>query len=124
LSDCVHFLGWRRDLAPVYADLDALALTSINEGTPVALIEALAAGVPIAATAVGGVPDVLAGGTPGAMVPMPASPEPRAAALLRALSPAPRTRADGLREPTPSEYGVERLCRDLASLYLSLAKEH
>ncbi len=43
----------------IYADLDVVALSSVNEGTPVALIEAMTAGVPVVSTAVGGVPDVL-----------------------------------------------------------------
>ena len=46
-------------MVSVYADLDILALTSINEGTPVSLIEAMASGKPVAATDVGGVRDLL-----------------------------------------------------------------
>ncbi len=55
LSDQVVFTGWMKEMAPVYADLDVLALTSHNEGTPVTVIEAMAAGVPVIATDVGGV---------------------------------------------------------------------
>ena len=55
----VHFLGWREDLAPIYADLDLLALTSLNEGLPLVLIEALAAARLVASTPVGGVPGLL-----------------------------------------------------------------
>jgi len=55
LEDRVIFTGWMKDLTPLYADLDVLALTSDNEGTPVAMIEAMAAGVPVVATDVGGV---------------------------------------------------------------------
>ncbi len=68
LGEGVLFTGWRRDLPRLYADLDVVALTSINEGTPVSLIEAMAAGVPVAATAVGGVPDVVANGETGYLV--------------------------------------------------------
>src|SRR5207248_7080726 len=42
-----HFLGWTKQLERIYPDLDALVLSSINEGTPVALIEAMACGVPV-----------------------------------------------------------------------------
>jgi glycosyltransferase involved in cell wall biosynthesis len=59
LEDRVHFLGWRLDLPAIYADVDCVCLTSRNEGTPVSLIEAMAAGRPVIATAVGGVPDLL-----------------------------------------------------------------
>ena len=44
LTGSVRFLGWRRDMVRVYADLDVVALTSLNEGSPVVLIEALASG--------------------------------------------------------------------------------
>ena len=59
LVEKVVFTGWIRDLAPLYADLDVLALTSDNEGTPVAVIEAMAAGVPVVATDVGGVRELI-----------------------------------------------------------------
>ena len=59
LSDHVKFCGWERDLAKVYANLDILCLTSINEGTPVSIIEAMASSVPVISTDAGGVRDLL-----------------------------------------------------------------
>ena len=59
LAGAVHFFGWRHDLAAVYGDLDVVVNASRNEGTPVALIEALAAARPVVATAVGGTPDLV-----------------------------------------------------------------
>jgi GT2 family glycosyltransferase/glycosyltransferase involved in cell wall biosynthesis len=59
LSNHVLFCGWVRDVPSVYADLDILSLTSINEGTPVSLIEAMSCSVPVIATDVGGVQDLL-----------------------------------------------------------------
>lgn len=59
IGDSIVFTGWQREMAPVYAGLDAVVLTSDNEGTPVTLIEAMAAGKPIVATNVGGVPDLV-----------------------------------------------------------------
>ena len=56
IADRVIFTGWRRDLPDIYADLDVLAVTSNNEGTPVSAIEAMAAGCPVVATHVGGYP--------------------------------------------------------------------
>jgi glycosyltransferase involved in cell wall biosynthesis len=55
------FAGWERDPARMYADVDIVCLTSHNEGTPVVLIEAMAAGLPFVATRVGGVPDLAVG---------------------------------------------------------------
>ena len=59
IGDRVIFTVWRRDLDRIYADLDVLVNTSINEGTPYAIIEAMAARVPVVATSVGGVPDII-----------------------------------------------------------------
>ena len=59
LEELVIFTGWIADLAPLYADLDILSLTSDNEGTPVTVIEAMTAGVPVVATNVGGVKELI-----------------------------------------------------------------
>ena len=63
------FTGWRDDLPRVYADLDVLALCSRNEGAPIALIEAMAAGCPVVATSVGGVADLVDDRATGLLVP-------------------------------------------------------
>src|SRR4051794_11343595 len=62
------FLGYQQDVAPLYAAFDAMVLPSANEGTPVSAIEALAAGRPVVATRVGGVPDVVRDGEDGFLV--------------------------------------------------------
>ncbi|MDP3732104.1 MAG: glycosyltransferase, partial [Candidatus Omnitrophota bacterium] len=59
INNWVDFLGWQKDLAGIYANLDVVALTSMNEGTPVSLIEAMASGRAVVATGVGGVRDLL-----------------------------------------------------------------
>lgn len=59
LNNQVIFCGWIRNVSDVYADLDLLALTSINEGTPVSIIESMAASVPVISTDAGGVHDLL-----------------------------------------------------------------
>jgi len=53
------FTSWRTDVDVIYAGLDIVALTSLNEGTPVSLIEAQVAGTPIVSTRVGGIADVV-----------------------------------------------------------------
>ncbi len=65
LEEYVHFSGWSLDIENIYAGIDALLLTSINEGTPITLLEAMASGVPVIATAVGGVPDLISDGQSG-----------------------------------------------------------
>ena len=59
ISQNMTFLGNRTDVADIYGALDIVALTSLNEGTPLSLIEAMAAGKPVISTAVGGVKDLL-----------------------------------------------------------------
>jgi glycosyltransferase involved in cell wall biosynthesis len=59
LADDVIFVGSRRDIANFYPALDIVALTSLNEGTPLTLIEAMANARPVVSTAVGGVVDLL-----------------------------------------------------------------
>ena len=59
LDGHIIFHGWENNIAMVYADLDILSLTSRNEGTPVSIIEAMAAQVPVITTAVGGIKDLL-----------------------------------------------------------------
>jgi glycosyltransferase involved in cell wall biosynthesis len=65
----VHFLGWRDDLEAILREMDVVICSSRNEGTPVSLIEAMAAGVPVLSTAVGGVADLVTHGETGWLVP-------------------------------------------------------
>lgn len=59
IRENVLFAGWVKDIPQIYADLDMVALTSVNEGTPVSVIEAMAASVPVVSTGVGGIKDLL-----------------------------------------------------------------
>ncbi len=59
------FTSWRTDMDRVFAGLDIVLLTSLNEGTPVSLMEAMAAGKPIVSTNVGGVPELIKDGRTG-----------------------------------------------------------
>jgi glycosyltransferase involved in cell wall biosynthesis len=121
LDGLVHFLGWRRDLPAVYADLDVVCLSSLNEGSPVALIEAMAAGRPVVATAVGGVPEVVRDGISGLLVP-PRDPRAMASAVDEVLATPERGRLLGLaaRDGVYPKYGVQRLIRDVEALYHEL----
>ncbi len=121
LGDRVHFLGWRFDLANLYSDFDVVAMMSRNEGTPLAVIEAMAAGVPVVATAVGGLRDI-AGEQPfGAIVEPPFTPEAFAAGMAQVLaSDLPMRDVPTLRRRTAMRYSAHRLCRGLATLYRRL----
>jgi glycosyltransferase involved in cell wall biosynthesis len=120
ISGRVRFVGWTEDLVRVYSTIDILALSSLNEGTPVAVIEAMAAGKPVAATAVGGVPDVVSDGSTGLLVP-PRDVDALAAALLQlANAPALRHRmGQAARQLVRGRFSHKRLVDDVERLYVS-----
>jgi glycosyltransferase involved in cell wall biosynthesis len=120
-GDRVRFTGWRRDLPQVYADLDAVVISSRNEGTPVSIIEGAAAGKPVVATRVGGIPDMIDDGRDGLMVP-PGNPQALADAMLRLVQePGLReTLGAAARERAAREYSALRLLSEVEKLYLEL----
>ncbi len=120
----VRFLGWRRDLTTIYGASDVFLLTSRNEGTPVALIEAMATGVPGVSTNVGGVKDVIDSPDVGVLAPLG-----NAAALADGVNRlladrALRTRMGALaRQRVVDRFGIERLVAEVAALYRELLGE-
>jgi glycosyltransferase involved in cell wall biosynthesis len=123
LGQIVRFLGWRRDLATIYAATDVFALTSINEGTPVALIEAMASAVPGVSTSVGGVRDVIAHPGLGVLTP-PGDASAFAAGVGELLRDPERRRRIGgsARAHVLERYTIERLVADIAALYADLLR--
>ncbi len=123
LRDRVLFLGWRQDLDRVLADLDLVVLTSRNEGSPVCLIEAMAAARPVVATRVGGVADVVDDGITGCLVDAD-KPEDVANAIVELLGDENRRRAMGeaARQRVP-RFGIDRLVSDMDRLYGNLLIE-
>jgi glycosyltransferase involved in cell wall biosynthesis len=121
IAERTRFLGWRRDLATIYGATDVFLLTSRNEGTPVAIIEALASGVPAVSTDVGGVRDVIEQGVSGRLAP--AGDAGALAAHLTALLQSPSARHDmGARGRTAvvARYHIDRLVSDIDALYREL----
>jgi glycosyltransferase involved in cell wall biosynthesis len=121
LTDRVRFLGWQRDLTGIYGSADVVVLTSRNEGTPVALIESMAAGVPGVCFAVGGVPDVV--GSPDMGVLIPEGDVPALAAEVRnLLADAGRRAAMGARARVwvQQRFSIDRLVDDVCDLYRQL----
>jgi len=136
LEGHVRFCGWIKDLGPVYADLDVLVLTSDNEGTPVSIIEAMAASVPVAATDAGGVRDLLLGKERGAPLKgnfligergvLCRKNDARGLTeglkyLLNLKDPEKGRLLESSRRFAVDTYGRERLLGDIASLYRTLA---
>ena len=122
LGDRVRFLGHAPDSAPAAAGADIAVIASDNEGTPVALIEAGAAGRPAVATAVGGVPDVVVPGT-GRLVP-PGDHVALGASLQELAADPARRREMGAcaRDHVTRRFGVDRLLADMDSLYTELLR--
>lgn len=69
LQDHVQFLGFRRDIPELLSVLDLFVLPSISEGLPTVVLEAMASTVPVIATRVGGIPEVIQSGENGMLVP-------------------------------------------------------
>jgi len=121
LDACVFFHGWRREMAAVYGDLDLVVNSSRNEGTPVALIEALAAARPVVATRVGGTPDLLGDGRRGMLVP-PGDAAALAAAIVETFErpEAAIARAREGQSYVLAHHSWRRLLDDIDALYREL----
>jgi len=118
------FLGYQEDVAQFYAAFDALVLPSSIEGTPVSAIEALAAGRPVVATRVGGVPDVVEEGEDGFLVEPGATEELAERLAQLAADPELRERMGRAgRDRVLPRYAVPRLVDDVDRLYLSLLQD-
>jgi glycosyltransferase involved in cell wall biosynthesis len=121
LATACLFVGYQEDVAPWYAVCDAVVLTSANEGTPVTIIEALAASRPVVATNVGGIRDVVEDGVSGLLVrrgDTHALAE-RLEALARDTERRRRMGERG-RERVLERYAVARLVDDVDDLYRGL----
>jgi glycosyltransferase involved in cell wall biosynthesis len=124
IADRVLFTGWRRDLPRIYADLDVLAVSSDNEGTPVSAIEAMAAGCPVVATRVGGLPDLIDDHKTGRLVP-PRDASALSTAILELLddSAAARELGRNAADAVRQRFTVNRLIGDMDRFYSRLLDE-
>jgi glycosyltransferase involved in cell wall biosynthesis len=117
LADRVHFLGHRKDIARVLSGCDVFLMSSTSEGTPGALIEALAARVPAASTSVGGIADITAGEERAALAP-PWEDEQLCDAMERATFSPPDMNA--VSAAIAREYGARAVASRLTALYEEL----
>jgi glycosyltransferase involved in cell wall biosynthesis len=117
IEDSVQWLGWRQDLPELYSAMDAFALTSFDEGTPVAVLEALASGTPVAARDVGGVAEILEGVPLTTLIREPTE-EAVAAALTTVLGLELSGKAlQEVRQSTAERFSVVRLAGEMEGLY-------
>lgn len=118
LGGRVHLPGLQEDVRPYLAAMDVFLMSSRYEGLPLALLEAQAAGLPVVATAVGGVPEVIRDGRTGILVPF-GEVGALVAALERLLGDPGFRRAmgDRGRRRVESEFSVHRMVRELEAIY-------
>ena len=120
LERTVVFAGFREDAQRLAAAFDVFALSSTYEGLPIALVEAMALGCPAVATRVGGVPEVVAHGRHGLLVP-PADPRALAAALLELLGdPGRRARMGEAARARALDFDIRTAVRRMEAVYARL----
>jgi glycosyltransferase involved in cell wall biosynthesis len=118
VEDRVRFLGYRTEARALIRLLDVLVVPSLTEGSPLIVLEAMAAGVPVVASAVGGVPDQARHGEEGLLVP-PGDPEALAGAMDELLRDPRRARRLGAagRRRTENGFSHETLVRRIEGVY-------
>jgi glycosyltransferase involved in cell wall biosynthesis len=136
VNDLIVFAGWQKDVAAFYNAFDAVILTSKNEGTPVTLIEAMASGLPVAATDVGGVRDLLGSVenetdegftiSQNGILIRPEDEEAVANALMFLLNEKEKSQrmASNAKGHVKKNYSFERLSNDIKLLYRELVPEN
>jgi len=123
IRDRVHFLGLRRDVADILSASDVFVLASDWEGNPLSVMEAMAAGKPVVATAVGGVPELVEHEKSGLLVRQ-GDEEGLAAAMARLMNPEHRRRMGEYAQVYAElHFGVDRMTRAYEELYGRLLHE-
>jgi glycosyltransferase involved in cell wall biosynthesis len=124
LHKSVLMIGERSDVPDVLRALDVAVLSSDFEGTPLAVIEYMAAGLPVVGTHVGGMPDLIGDGVHGLLVP-PRDAGALAAAIAALLQDPARREAMGARarERQQREFSLDATVRRLEELYQCLYQQ-
>ncbi|MCB9675603.1 MAG: glycosyltransferase [Alphaproteobacteria bacterium] len=120
LDGVVHLAGAQSDVRPWMSAFDIYMMSSDFEGLPVALLEAMATGVPVVTTAVGGIPEVVLDGEVGVLVASgDGSAEGLEQGIERLLADPASRRAQGLRarQVVEERFGMERMVREIGEVY-------
>jgi len=123
ITDSVHFAGFRTDIGHLLQIMDIFVLSSLWEGLPLALLEALSYGLPVVATAVDGVPEIISSATDGLLV-APADSDALAGGILKILTHpelATRFRETGP-EKIRAQFDEKKMIQSLENLYLDLVE--
>ena len=121
LKSRVRFLGWRTDIEAVYRSWDIFAMPSLTEGFPMASLEAMAHGLPVVASNVGGLPELVEDGSTGMLVP-PADASALANAVRILAGDARRRREMGFAgwHRAQEHFSIDRMVAQTAAIYDSL----
>jgi glycosyltransferase involved in cell wall biosynthesis len=123
LGDRFLILGYREDAGRILAACDIFALSSLFEGIPLALMEALVLGLPVVATAVGGIPEAVTQGREGLLVP-PGRPDLLAAAIQTLVAqPDVRQRMGLAARERGESFEVARAARTIEGIYRGLIQD-
>lgn len=118
LTEVTHLPGARNDISAVMRRFDVFALSSIAEGTPVTMLEAMASGLPVVSTRVGGIPDLVRDGSTGMLVPA-SDPQALAHALARYVVDPKLARSHGraARKDVEQRYSLGAMLASYLALY-------
>jgi len=117
----IRFLGWQRHLEPIFRSWDIFAMPSLTEGFPMAALEAMAQGLPIVATNVGGLPELVEDGRTGILVP-PSDVEALAKGLRTLIQDTKRRQGMGAAgwRRARDQFSVDRMVAQTVAIYDSL----
>ena len=125
LASVIHFLGFRTDVRDWMATLDLLVFSSLSEGVPYSLLEAMSLGVPVVATAVGGLSEIIEDGVTGLLV-QPKDPEALAHACLELLNDPGRRQqmATASRQRCAVHFSDLRMAEAIRRIYFEGTNQH
>jgi glycosyltransferase involved in cell wall biosynthesis len=123
VAGTVQFLGQRTDISDLLPGFDVFVLPSITEGMPNAVLEAMVAGIPVVASRVGGVPEIVQDGETGLLIE-PESPSDLARALIRLGRDAPLrlSLARNARAMVASRFNPRREVDETEAVYFQLLR--
>ena len=124
LAKRFSFVGFRKDVAYLLSAADLLAMPSLNEGMGLSIVEAMVLSLPVVATDVGGISDVVEDGVTGILVP-PREPKSLANSCVDILKDPKRAMSMGHagKKRAMAYFDIERMIRSYASLYRELMRE-
>jgi L-malate glycosyltransferase len=121
LTSHIKFLGERRDLGELLTNLDISVLASSSESSPNAVTESMAASLPIVATRIGGIPEIISHGETGLLVPV--DDDARLADAIEYLAENPKIRVrlgQNAREFAVRHFRLDHVCNRYEQLYREL----